>query len=89
MHELLVTAIANKGLAFTRVLFDSWYATKDLMLLVESLNKRYYCPLKSNRQVETVTRSVRINASMGCSEISLSASMARRSRSRGFPKITR
>ncbi|MFM8535851.1 MAG: hypothetical protein ACKOEC_20075 [Acidimicrobiia bacterium] len=24
VHEMLVTAIANKGLAFTRVLFDSW-----------------------------------------------------------------
>ena len=52
VHEMLVAAIASKRLAFTRVLFDSWYATKDLMLLVESLNKRYYCPLKSNRQVD-------------------------------------
>jgi hypothetical protein len=52
VHEMLVAAIASKNLAFTRVLFDSWYATKGLMLLVESLNKRYYCPLKSNRQVD-------------------------------------
>ena len=31
---------------------DTWYATKDLMLFVESLNKVYYCPLKDNRQVD-------------------------------------
>lgn len=52
VREMLVAAIASKCLAFDRVLFDSWYATKDLMLLVESLKKRYYCPLKSNRQVD-------------------------------------
>jgi hypothetical protein len=52
MREMLIAAIAGKALAFSRVLFDSWYVTKDLMLLVESLGKRYYCPLKSNRQVD-------------------------------------
>jgi len=52
VHEMLIAAIASKNLSFTRVLFDSWYATKDLMLLVESLGKRYYCPLKGNRQVD-------------------------------------
>lgn len=52
VREMLVTAVANKSLAFNRVLFDSWYATQDLMLFVESLNKLYYCPLKSNRQVD-------------------------------------
>ena len=31
---------------------DSWYATKGLMLFIESLGKLYYCPLKSNRQVD-------------------------------------
>jgi Transposase DDE domain len=52
VREMLVSAIAGKALAFSHVLFDSWYATKDLMLFVESLDKRYYCPLKSNRQVD-------------------------------------
>jgi len=32
--------------------FDGRHATKNLMLLVESLNKFYYCPLKNNRQVD-------------------------------------
>ena len=31
---------------------DTWYATKKVMLLIESLNKQYYCPLKNNRQVD-------------------------------------
>jgi len=31
---------------------DTWYATKDLMLFLESLQKLYYCPLKANRQVD-------------------------------------
>ena len=34
---------------------DTWYATKKVMLLIESLNKQYYCPLKNNRQVDEST----------------------------------
>lgn len=52
VREMLLALIADKALAFNRVLMDSWYATKDLMLLIESLGKLYYCPLKSNRLVD-------------------------------------
>ncbi len=31
---------------------DSWYATKETMLLIEGMGKKYYCPLKSNRSVD-------------------------------------
>ena len=31
---------------------DAWYASKSVMLHIESLKKTYYCPLKSNRQVD-------------------------------------
>ncbi len=31
---------------------DSWHATKDLMLLIDGMGKRFFCPLKSNRQVD-------------------------------------
>ena len=31
---------------------DTWYAVKELMLFIESLHRCYYCPLKSNRQVD-------------------------------------
>lgn len=52
VREMLLSVVANKALAFNRVLVDSWYVTKDLMLLIESLGKIYYCPLKSNRKVD-------------------------------------
>ena len=42
----------QKRLPFDAVLRDAWYATQDLMLLIESLSKRYSCPLKDNRQGE-------------------------------------
>jgi hypothetical protein len=52
VREMLIALVAAKGLAFDRVLMDSWYAVKELMLLIESLGKIYYCPIKSNRQVD-------------------------------------
>jgi len=50
--EMLKSVVDNKKLAFKTILFDSWYATKDVMLTIESMNKIYYCPLKCNRLVD-------------------------------------
>ena len=52
VQEMLSNADHDKPLPFRTVLMDSWYATKDLMLFIESKGKTYYCPLKSNRQVD-------------------------------------
>ena len=52
VKDMLLSLVAGKGLDFNRVLMDSWYATKELMLLIEALGKLYYCPLKSNRLVD-------------------------------------
>lgn len=52
VQEMLGNAVHDKPLPFRTVLMDSWYATKDLMLFIESKHKVYYCPLKSNRQVD-------------------------------------
>jgi len=52
VHDMLIALVGAKAVAFDRVLFDSWYVSKDLMLLVESLGKIYYCPLKDNRQLD-------------------------------------
>ena len=52
VQEMLSHTVYHKQLPFQAVLMDTWYATKDLMLFVESLNKVYYCPLKDNRQVD-------------------------------------
>ena len=52
VKEMLLGLVASKGLDFNRVLMDSWYATKELMLFIETLGKLYYCPLKSNRLID-------------------------------------
>jgi len=52
VREMLLNVVQHKQLPFTTVLMDTWYATKDLLLFIESLQKLYYCPLKDNRQVD-------------------------------------
>jgi len=52
VHDILANCVYQKNLLFYIVLMDSWYATKEIMLLIESLKKVYYCPLKDNRQVD-------------------------------------
>lgn len=52
VREMLSHTVYHKQWAFQAVLMDTWYATKDLMLFIESLHKVYYCPLKDNRQVD-------------------------------------
>jgi hypothetical protein len=52
VRDMLTNVVQHKGLPFRRVLMDTWYATKDLMLFIESLSKTYYCPLRSNRLVD-------------------------------------
>jgi hypothetical protein len=52
VREMLVNIVYQKQLPFEAVLMDTWYATRDLMLFIESLRKFYYCPLKDNRQVD-------------------------------------
>ncbi len=48
----MLGSVAHRGVPFETVLMDPWYATKDLMVLIEGMGKRYYCPLKSNRQAD-------------------------------------
>jgi hypothetical protein len=52
VRDMLVSLVADKQLSFKTVLMDTWYATKSLMLFIESLHKIYYCPIKSNRLVD-------------------------------------
>jgi hypothetical protein len=42
----------SRDLLFDTVLMDSWYATKDLILLFEGEQKRFYCPIKADRLVD-------------------------------------
>ncbi len=52
VRDMLSNVRYHKELPFRAVLMDTWYATKKLMLFIESLLKLYYCPLKDNRQVD-------------------------------------
>jgi hypothetical protein len=52
MKDMLINCVYQKELPFWAVLMDSWYASKDMMLQIERLDKIYYCPLKNNRQVD-------------------------------------
>lgn len=52
VKEMLMTLVAGNRVTFDRVLLDSWYGAKELLLFIESLNKFYYVPLKCNRQVD-------------------------------------
>jgi hypothetical protein len=52
VQDMLTQIVQHKQLPFYAVLMDTWYATKDLMLFIDSLQKIYYCPLKDNRQVD-------------------------------------
>jgi len=45
-------SVLERGVLCGTVLMDSWYATKDLMLLFDRAGKRFYCPVKSDRQVD-------------------------------------
>ena len=51
VRDMLLSAL-HRGLLFGYVLMDSWYATAELMKLLISKHKIFYCPLKANRKVD-------------------------------------
>ena len=52
VKNMLINLVYHKELEFKTVLMDSWYAAKNIILLIEKLEKIYYCPLKKNRLVD-------------------------------------
>ncbi len=52
VEAMLKSLVSSKLLPFATGLMDSWYATKTIMQLIDSLGKYYYCPLKKNRLVD-------------------------------------
>jgi hypothetical protein len=86
VREMLSNLVHQKQLPFYAVLMDTWYATKDLMLFIESLQKIYYCPLKSNRQVDDSGGQrayCRVDSLPWCLE---ELTHGKRIKIRGFPK---
>jgi len=52
VEEMLNNIVFQKKLPFKTVLMDSWYAEKNIMLMVDGFHKDFYCPLKKNRLVD-------------------------------------
>ena len=50
VREMLTNVVSHKQLPFQAVLMDTWYATKALLLCIESCHKFSSCPLKDHRQ---------------------------------------
>ena len=86
VQDMLTNAVYHKALPFYAVLMDTWYATKDLMLFIESLHKIYYCPLRDNRSVDDSggTQAYRRVDSLAWSETALQ--QGKRIKIKGFPK---
>jgi hypothetical protein len=89
VRDMLTNLVHHKHLPFRRVLMDTWYATRDLIRFIESLGKIYYCPLRTNRQVETAAQNPRTGASIRWSGMRAPSRMAQPSRSKAFPNTTR
>ncbi|MGF6600645.1 hypothetical protein P3T23_005384 [Paraburkholderia sp. GAS448] len=52
VRDMLVNVVHHKALPVRRVLMDTRYATKDLILFKESPGETRYCPLRSNWLIE-------------------------------------
>ena len=76
----------NRGLLFQTILMDSWYASRELMLLFDRHDKSFYCPVKSDRQVDDSggTKPYRRVDSLEWNEAE--RRQGRRVKLRGFPK---
>lgn len=86
VQDMLTNVVYQKALPFYAVLMDTWYATKDLMLFIESLEKIYYCPLRDNRSVDDSggAQAYRRVDSLEWSESELQ--QGKRIKIKGFPK---
>jgi hypothetical protein len=86
VQEMLTNVVYQKQLPFQAVLMDTWYATHDLMLFIESLQKLYYWPLKDNRRVDDAggERAYQRVDSLEWSKSELAH--GKRIKIRGFPK---
>jgi len=51
VNEML--SLANeRGVLYTTVLMDTWYATSQIMVRLQNESKIFYCPIKTNRKVD-------------------------------------
>jgi hypothetical protein len=84
--QAMFESAISRGVRFQTVLMDSWYASKPLMLLFDGHGKRFYCPIKSDRQVDDSggTQPYRRVDSLEWGEAELV--QGKKVKLRGFPK---
>lgn len=86
VQEMLANLVHQKELPVQAILMDTWYATKDLMLYIESLGKVYFCPLKDNRQVDDSGGAQRYRRVDALAWSSAELECGKRLKIKGFPK---
>ena len=86
VQDMLSVLVNSRNVAFSTVLMDTWYATKSVMLHIESLCKVYYCPMRCNRHVDdsNATRPYQRIDALVWSALELQS--GKRIKIRGFPK---
>lgn len=84
--DMLSVWVNHRHLLFSTVLMDSWYATKSVMLHIERLGKHYYCPLKSNRQVDDSNAQLRYRRVDSLQWEASERREGKRIKIKGFPK---
>ena len=86
VQEMLSVLVDSREVAFSTVLMDTWYATKRIMLHIESLGKLYYCPLKSNRRVDDSHARLPYQRIDSLTWTASELQAGKRIKIRGFPK---
>jgi hypothetical protein len=86
VREMLTNVVYHKQLPFQAVLMDTWYATKDLLLCIESFQKFYYCPLKDNRQVDDASGAHPFRRVDALEWSTAALAHGKRIKIKGFPK---
>jgi hypothetical protein len=49
LKDMMNNLVHHKKLPFKTVLMDTWYASVGVMMLIDSLKKIFYCPIKKDR----------------------------------------
>ena len=86
VREMLTNVVYHKQRPLQAVLMDTWYATKALMLCIESFQKFYYCPLQDNRQVDDSSSQPPYQRVDALSWTAAALAHGKRIKSKGFPK---
>ena len=86
VQDMLSVLVDSRKVAFSTVLMDTWYATKKVMLHIESLGKCYYCPMKSNRHVDDSNATRPYQRIDSLSWTASAEASGKRIKIRGFPK---